>query len=369
MSPDDRVIDRLLETGAVTHDQVAEARAALAELERGGRAGRPLAELLVERGHVDAETLAHVRAEENDAGGKKTIAGFEILEMVGSGSTGAVYKAKQLSLGRVVALKVLDPKLAKDPRYVQGFLEEARSVARLSHTNIVSGIDVGEEDGIPYVAMEYADGVTLSRVLRRGGAMDEERAVLVALQLARALEYIHKNGVVHGRVRPDNVIITGDGVTKLGHLGQGGRHQPAAAQGDPGDSSGDYSSPEQLRGYDALTAAADLYALGCVLYHMLTGEVPFPAVTRQEAVMRHLTEPAPSIGDTDPELTDEIDVIVSRLLEKEPGARFGSATDACLAMEEAWKRLKARRAGTESPAPPKGSPSGAPRTRRRRRRR
>ena len=132
---------------------------------------------------------------------------------------GTVYKARQISLDRDVAIKVLSPELAEDPAYVERFLREAKAVARLNHTNIISGIDVGDANGVKYFVMEFVDGSTVASLLRRGGAMDEERAFLIAQQMARALDHAAKNGLVHRDIKPENILITRDGIAKLCDLG------------------------------------------------------------------------------------------------------------------------------------------------------
>lgn len=367
-SADESILKAIVTKGLVTEDQVREARKIQGELEAMGLISRSLPDVLVERGYISADDLEVMRRAEHTVEGRDQIAGYKLLGLLGRGSMGAVYKANQVSLDRVVALKVLDPALSKDQAFVQRFLVEARAVARLSHTNLVSGIDVGEEDGLYYLAMEFADGVTLARVLRRGGELDEERALRVALQLARALEYAHKNELVHGDVRPENVIVTSDGVVKLSDLGVAKREASATEEGQELHVAPDYLSPEQARGKKDITPAADLYALGCVLFHMLTGRVPFAAESHEAAVAKHLTEVAPSVRGHDPEISPDTDAIVVQLLEKAPDARFASATELAQALDAAQKQLKLLRARSAPPAAP-STAAGPPSPRRRRRRR
>ncbi|MFV1959693.1 MAG: serine/threonine-protein kinase, partial [Planctomycetota bacterium] len=352
-------------------EEIDEATAIRAKMREMGVRPRPLTDVLVEKGYLDAEDLKTIQGEQHDVGGRERIAGFQILELLGRGAMGSVYKAKQLSLDRTVALKVLDPELARDEAYVERFMREARAVARLSHTNLISGIDVGDDQGVKYLAMEYADGVTLARILHRGGALDEERALGVAAQLARALDYAHKHGMVHGSVRPENVIITADGVTKLCDLGVVRRE----ASGDDDEEGIElegtpyYLSPEQARGRDEITAAADLYALGCTLFHMLTGQPPFPAESREAVLARHLTEPAPPVRSLAADVSEATGALVARCLEKDTAARPASAAEVLGALEATGKRLRqAREQAIAGGATPSG-PAAAPVVRRRHRRR
>ncbi len=369
----DPLVSLLVERALVTQDQIAEARRIQQQMESMGLRARSVPDVLVEKGWLDGTDLESLQKDLHTVEGRDQVAGYKLLELVGRGSMGAVYKAKQLSLDRVVALKVLDPELARDEAYVARFLKEARAVARLSHTNLVSGIDVGEEGGVRYLAMEFADGVTLARVLRRGGALDEERALWLGTQIGRALEYAHKNGLVHGDLRPENVIITGDGVAKVSDLGVARREADATEEGRELKGSPDYLSPEQARGLENVGPPADLYALGCILFHMLTGRVPFPAEQREATVAKHLTEPAPAVESLAPETSAETSAIVARLLQKNPTERMPSATALLEALDDATTRLKAARlrAAPPSSSARPGAPSsagGAPVVRRRRRR-
>ena len=382
MNPaEENEVRRILERKLCTQEQVDEALGIQEQMRGMGLRPRSIAEVLCEKGYLEATDLEAVQREESVLEGSDPVPGYEILERIGRGAMGSVYKARQLSLDRQVALKVLDGELAADEAHAQKFLEEARAVARLSHTNLISGIDVGETGSTKYLVLEYADGVTLSRVLRRGGALDEERALLLALQAARALEYVHKNGFVHADVRPENLMITTDGVTKLLDLGIARR--PLVAGEEDGDAprrTPDYLSPEQARGLETVGPAADLYGLGATLFHMVAGRVPFPAENRDAVLAKHLLEAAPPLRSLAPEASATTEAIVERCLRKAPADRHASASDLVLALEEALAGVQqargaaaavtssaAARPGRPAP-PPTAGPGVAPRTRRRRRR-
>lgn len=377
MNPaEENEVRRILDRKLCTQEQVDEAVAITQQMEAMGLRPRSVAEVLCEKGYVDTADLEEIQREENLAQGRDQVAGYRILELLGRGAMGAVYKARQLSLDRDVALKVLDSDLAQDEAYVERFLGEARAVARLSHTNLVSGIDVGDDDGLKYLVTEYADGITLGRLLRRGGVLDEERALLIAIQIARALDHVHKNEVVHGDVRPENVIITSAGVAKLTDLGIARRPLVAGDEGGALRRTPDYISPEQARGHTEIGPAADLYGLGATLFHMVTGRVPFPADSREAVLAKHLTEVAPAARSLVPDLSQRTEAAIHRCLQKSPGERFPRAADLIEALDAALGEVQVARGLLSSPAaaktPPGTSPSAsapAPVTRRRRRRR
>jgi serine/threonine-protein kinase len=368
-------VRRLLQGGLVTQAQIDDALAVRAQMAQMGLRPRSVAEVLVEKGLLEQEDLEAFQREEHEVAGREQIAGYQLLELLGRGSLGTVYKARQISLDRVVAIKVLDPDLARDDSFADRFLDEARRVARLSHTNLISGIDVGEEDGIRYLVMEYADGVTVARLLRRGGAMDEERSLEIAAQVARALDYAHRHELVHGEVKPDNIILTRDGVAKLCDLGLARGHEDDVDEEGFSRRSPDYVSPEQVRGAPA-GPAADVYGLGATLFHMVIGRPPFLAENREAIVAKHLTEPAPSARQLASDVSEPTDAILRRCLAKRPDERYPNAAALAADLDQAVRRLKAEAgaplpptaAPTPGPARPAPSTGGAPVRRRRRRR-
>jgi serine/threonine protein kinase len=340
---DERIVARILEAKLATQEQVDECMAIRDKMTEMGLRPRPVADLLYERGYIQEEQLEEVHREERRFQGKEQIAGYRLLELLGEGAMGSVYKARQLSLDRDVAVKVLSPELARNEAYVHRFMTEAKAVARLNHTNIISGIDVGDASGIKYLVMEYAEGATVALVLRRGGAMDEERSLLIVQQIARALDHAHRNGLVHRDVKPDNVIITRDGVAKLCDLGlarlesgEGGAEE-ASRMG-----TADYMSPEQVRS-QATDARTDLYSLGAMLFHMVTGRVPFEGANREAVMTKHLTSPVPSPRSLAPDLGEKTEAILRRLLAKNPADRFQSAAELLPPLDDAVRDLQRQR--------------------------
>jgi serine/threonine-protein kinase len=340
---EERAIRRVVDAGIATREQVDEVLAIREKMAEMGLKPRSIQDLLYEKGYIEEEQLEAIQREERRFEGQEQIAGYRLIELLGEGAMGSVYKARQLSLDRDVAIKVLPPELSKNETYVQRFMTEAKAVARLNHTNIISGIDVGDAGGIKYLVMEYADGSTVALLVRRGGAMDEERSLLIAQQMARALDHAHKNGLVHRDIKPDNVIITRDGVAKLCDLGLA---RLEAGEGGSEDTArmgtADYMSVEQIRG-QSVDARTDLYSLGCTLFHMLTGRVPYEAATRDAVLAKHLTAPVPSPAALSPDLSERTDAIVRRLLAKNPADRFGSAGELLGALDEAIRELQRER--------------------------
>jgi len=355
-SPDKQILERAVASGLLTEDQATKlARMRHNRKERDGEAP-PLAELAVDKGfltQMQADRLVNAQKDFNE---KQQIAGYKLEQKLGAGSMGTVYKARQLSLDREVAIKILSPHLARKPDFVERFLREARSVARLNHPNVISGIDAGEADGVRYFVMEYASGMTIGELLNRGGAMDERRTMRIAQQIARALEHAHQAGLVHRDVKPDNILITKDGVAKLCDLGLA-KDSPEEGRslGTPA-----YISPEQAEGLIDVDIRSDLYSFGCTLFHMLAGRVPFEG-NAKVAMVKHLTEAPPSLKELDPSLSDGIVAVVEQLMQKDADDRYASPRELSGALEALEKGAE------ETAGAPSGPSASSPRKRRRRR--
>ncbi len=254
---------------------------------------------------------------------------YELEELVGTGGMSSVYRAHDRLLERDVALKVLHPQFTADTDYVERFRREARSVARLSHPNIVTVIDRGEQDGRQFIVFEYVRGENLKTLLQRVGPLPQEEAVRLALQIARALGFAHDNGLVHRDVKPQNVLLNGDGQAKVTDFGiarsldVGGLTQTGTVMG-----TSDYIAPEQARG-SQVDAQSDIYSLGTVLYELLTGEVPFPGDNFVAVALRHINEPPPSVRERRPDVSPRLDAVIRRAMAKDPRDRFRSMDELC----------------------------------------
>lgn len=272
------------------------------------------------------------------------ISGYRILQKIGEGAIGTVYKALQLSMDRVVAIKVLLPRYAANDRLREKFFSEARIAAKLAHPNIVQAIDVGQENGIYYFVMEYIDGPTVGHLLKRGGALDEKRVIHIVTQVAQALSYAHRHGVIHRDIKPDNIMLTREGTVKLCDLGL------AKAIHDPDDVKAGiivgtpyYLSPEQAKGDVNIDARADIYSLGAAFYHMVTGTVPFPGDNAVAVVTKHLTEPLEPPRVRQPLVSPAVNFVITKMMAKDREDRYQSA-------DELIKDLEAIAAGGD----PKG---------------
>src|SRR5215213_4338511 len=250
----------------------------------------------------------------------EVIAGrYELQELVGTGGMSNVYRAHDRLLERTVALKLLHDRYSDDDEYVERFRREARAAARLSHPNIVTVIDRGEQDGRQFIVFEHVAGDNLKEVVRERGALPIKQAIELVLQVARALSFAHEHGLVHRDVKPQNVLLNGDGRAKVTDFGIA-RTLDVDGVTITGTVLGTshYISPEQARG-EQVDAQSDVYSLGAVLYELLTGEVPFP-------------------GDNFVAVSVRLAAAVERALEKDPAKRFPSMhafvdeLEACLAL-------------------------------------
>jgi len=265
---------------------------------------------------------------------------YELQELVGTGGMSSVYRAHDRLLERDVAIKVLHEQFTADGEYVERFRREARAVAQLSHPNIVTVIDRGEQDERQFIVFEYVDGENLKALVAREGPLPEREAIELALQVARALGFAHEQGLVHRDVKPQNVLLNDGHEAKVTDFGiarsldvQGGLTQTGTVMG-----TSDYIAPEQARG-SRVDAQSDIYSLGTVLYELLTGEVPFAGDNFVAVAMQHINQPPPSVRERRPELSPCVDGVVRRAMAKEPRDRFRSMEELCAALNDCLAEL------------------------------
>ncbi len=252
------------------------------------------------------------------------IAQYHILEKLGSGGMGVVYKAEDTRLDRIVALKFLPKHLSFDADAKARFEREAKSASALDHPNICTIFEIGEYEGQTFIAMAYYDGETLEATIEKG-AVSEEKALDFAIQIAEGLSQAHAKGIIHRDVKPANVVVTGQGTVKLLDFGLAKvieRTQLTKEGASPGTIA--YMSPEQARG-DNIDLRTDLWALGTVMYEMLTGQRPFRGVYDQAVIYGILNEEPPSIADSAPDTSAALILIVNKLLSKDPEDRYQAA--------------------------------------------
>jgi len=259
---------------------------------------------------------------------------YEVEELVGTGGMSSVFRAHDRLLDRKVALKVLHQQYSEDEEYVERFRREARAVAALSHPNIVTVIDRGEHEGRQFIVFEYIDGENLKALIQRRGPAPVTTALELAMQIARGLSFAHQQGLVHRDVKPQNVLLNGDGQAKVTDFGiarsldvQQGMTQTGTVLG-----TSDYIAPEQAQG-QRVDEHTDVYSLGVVLYEMLTNEVPFPGENFVAVAMRHINEEPPSIRDKRPDVSPRFEAAVQRAMAKRPEDRFQTMADFCRELE------------------------------------
>jgi serine/threonine protein kinase len=282
--------------GWCTLAQVADALATVRSATSRGEVPPRLEDLLVSRGSLSEERAAALLGELRLTDTGELIAGYHILGRLGAGGMGTVYRARQISMDRIVALKVFAVSEGEKADEGERFLREARSVARLVHPNIVRGFDAGEHGGVRYLAMELLEGATTLQLLREIGPFPERRALEVVRAIASALDHAWKHGIIHRDVKPSNVFhCTNEKRIVLYDFGLAKRvtDDPFSSRGVVAMGTPHYVSPEQLRRLPDLDVRADLYSLGCTWYHLLTGRPPFPGASSAEIASRHLTDAFP----------------------------------------------------------------------------
>ena len=267
---------------------------------------------------------------------------YEIVQVLGQGGMGVVYKAVDPGIGRTVALKVLLPSQTQSPELRERFLREAQAAGRLQHPNIVVIHDLGEDNGNLYIAMEFLEGETLAeRIAREQGRCDVGSALEVMAQVGRGLNYAHERGVVHRDIKPANILVTREGTAKILDFG-------IARAGDKrmtktGQVMGTiyYMSPEQINGQQ-LDGRSDVFSAGIVLYELLTGDVPFDAESTGATMMKILTAPAPPLSERAPMSPPALEEIVARALAKKAEERYANAAEFAAALEAAKAECQAQ---------------------------
>jgi serine/threonine-protein kinase len=264
------------------------------------------------------------------------IPGYELKEKLGQGSMGVVFKARQLSMNRLVAVKILHPRLASNRQDLERFLHEAHLAAKLSHNNIVQAIDAGSANRIHYFVMEYMEGTTINQQLKSGKIFDEHEALQIILQMARALEHAHRRQLVHRDIKPGNIVLTTEGVAKLADLGLARttsgdnltKDEKGMMYGTPF-----YIAPEQIQGKDDIDVRADIYSLGATLYHMVTGQPPYPGKDINKILDAHLAEELTPPDHLNTKLSAGLGEVVEFMMAKDRRRRYAGPEELILDLE------------------------------------
>jgi serine/threonine-protein kinase len=334
----------LRQSGLVSDEQLASIASHLPETNRG----RLIARTLVECG-----LLTRFQAERLLVGRTSgfLLGQYRILDQLGRGGMGRVFKAEHRTMGRIVALKVLAPDLLRTDRAQELFLREVRAAARLVHPNIVTAYDANEVNGRYFLVLEFVDGPNLEQLVRKQGPLSVGQGCDYVRQIAHGLQCAHALGMVHRDVKPANVLVQrhgldgsdAPGLVKISDFGLARLQHPEsngllptqtiltrenAVMGTP-----DYLSPEQARDLHETDIRSDLYSLGCTFYFLLTGQVPYPGGSTLEKLIRHSTEEPKPVTAIRPEVPAPVEAIVQRLMAKHPDDRFQTPAELAVALE------------------------------------
>jgi serine/threonine protein kinase len=262
---------------------------------------------------------------------------YTVLDRLGAGGMGEVFKAQHRRMKRHVAIKVLPAEAVKSPENLRRFYREVQAAARLSHPNIVTAYDASEYGGLHYLVMEYVDGPDLSRLLQQQGPLPVKQAVQYVIQAAQGLQYAHKHGIVHRDIKPANLLVDQEGTVKILDMGLALMRQPlkdveedtAEALTGAGTVLGtcDYMAPEQAMEAHAVDERSDIYSLGCTLYRLLTGRVPYTGSTVIKTVIEHCRAPIPSLLEARPDVWPPLEDVFRKMVAKQPEDRYQSMTE------------------------------------------
>jgi tRNA A-37 threonylcarbamoyl transferase component Bud32 len=313
------------------------------------------------------------------------IAGYRVESFISRGGMAVIYRAHDRRLGRRVALKLLAPELSQDERFQQRFLRESRLAASLDHPNIIPIYEAGEASGLLYIVMRYVEGSDMKELLDREGPLELDRITSILRQVGAALDAAHARGLVHRDVKPGNILIaSGTGREDPDHVyltdfGLTKRSSSLSGQTTSGRFIGtmDYVAPEQIGG-KPVDARTDVYSLGCVLYHGLTGEPPFDRDDEAALLWAHLVDQPPPVSARRPDLPPGLDAVVAKAMAKAPEDRYGSCRDLIVDLrDEVEGRARSRERRPQAtatgerpvrpPAPPRRPPPAGPTARRSRR--
>jgi eukaryotic-like serine/threonine-protein kinase len=329
---EERLAHALVSRGLITKEEVEASRSA-----SGASQGpEALLQRLVAKGFLTVNQAKRAAKELQTLMGQQ-IPGFLLQDKVGQGSMGTVYRAMQVSMNRIVAVKILHAKLAANADLLAGLTREAHVAARLSHNNIVQAIDVGSAGDLHYLVMEFIEGKTIKQEMESSKKNYEEKeAVEIILQIAQALQHAHRRGLIHRDVKPANIVLTTEGIAKLADLGMARqtsdqrliRKERGMAIGTPY-----YMAPEQVQGKDDIDGRADIYSLGATFYHMVTGQPPFPGKDVDAVLRAHLEDELTPPDHLNQKLSSGLGEVVEIMMAKDRKQRYRNADDLIIDLE------------------------------------
>jgi serine/threonine protein kinase len=259
----------------------------------------------------------------------QTLGNYELVEKIAEGGMGAIYRGRHLGTGQVVAIKIMPPHMAANPILVTRFEQEFRAASRLNHPNIVRALDYNDSGSSPYLVMEFVDGESLGQKLERDGKMSETEAIRIVAQVAQGLHRAHKQNLIHRDVKPDNILLTHDGVAKLADLGLVKEAESDLNLTKTGRGLGTphFMAPEQFRNAKNADVRCDVYSLGATLYQMVTGELPFRSSGPLDAWMKKIQNDLTPPRQLVPGLSERIDWAILRAMSADPEKRPGSCRE------------------------------------------
>ena len=262
---------------------------------------------------------------------------YRLEEQIGEGGMASVYRALDLRTGHRVAVKFLRQELQANPEFLDRFRREATAASRMSHHNIVNLLDIGDNPASPYLVFEFVDGKTLKDIITEHGQLPQGTSVQIAIRILSALRHAHEAGVIHRDIKPQNILVDKQGYIKVSDFGIArmvGTHTADVDEKQGVMGSVHYFSPEQARGETA-TFASDLYSVGCVLYEMLTGRVPFEGETQVSVAMQHVQATAQPVRELASDVSPSIEAVIKKAMEKDPANRYSSALLMAQALHDA----------------------------------
>jgi serine/threonine protein kinase len=328
---EERLANALISRGLLTREEYQQCRAA-AETAAGTDA---LLKRLVKAGLL---TLTQARRAKQGLAQPPglEIPGYELGDKLGQGAMGVVYKARQKSMDRLVAIKLLHARLAANAEFIERFQREAHLAAKFSSNNVVQAIDVGSAGPLHYFVMELVEGTTIKQELEKGKVYGEREAVDIVLQVAQALQQAHRRGLIHRDVKPANLILTADGIAKLADLGMArDTADRALAKEEQGMAIGTpyYMAPEQIEGRMDVDSRADIYSLGATFYHMVTGQPPFPGAKAKEVMQAHLDQELTPPDHLNTNLSSGLGEVVECMMAKDRAQRYQTPADLIVDLE------------------------------------
>lgn len=345
----DTIVGKIVvERGLVTSDELDEALE-LAEQRRKLDPSLSVAEVLLDSEMLTRRQLDRVRSEYETDRNSQQIPGYKILRKLGSGAMATVFLARQISLDRLVAIKILPKRFSDNESFIERFYREGRAAAKLNDQNIVQAYDVGQAGEHHYFVMEYVDGETLYDAVTRDRYLDEHTALTILKQVASALRHAHERGFVHRDIKPKNIMLAANGTVKLADLGLArALSDHAVAEAEAGRAYGTpfYISPEQIRGRVKIGPEADIYGLGATAYHMVTGRVPFSGKSPSQVMNRHLKDEIVPPDHVNSKLSAGMAQIIEMMLEKRPSDRYSTAADLMEDIDLVIKGTRPLHAGT-----------------------